>query len=280
VSGKKFTDSNKWKKQFFRNLSLEGKLAWFYLTDNCDHAGIWIVDVDTFNFQSGLRLTLQNILDIFKNHVVLFDNGERLWLKTYYSFQYEDAKDTFSAKISALKRLKKYGLDAYLSSDCPHTLSTDPSHTDTTLNPDSMESTIISNIIIKGISNIPLPKNEESDKISIEPTPVPKIKSPPRPVFDFEEIYKLYPRKLGKAEGISRLKKTIFTPEDFDALKLAVENYSKHCASQGTEEKYIKHFSSFVGTQDKPHWRDWINYSVSNAKPKHDYSFLLEEDVL
>lgn len=100
------------------------------------------------------------------------------------------------------------------------------------------------------------------------------------PSFDFEVLYKKYPRKLGKASGMQRLAKMVKTPEDYQALDQAIQNYAKHCAQKGTEEKFIKHFDSFVGTVDKQHWRDWVDYQFTPLeKPKRDYSFLLEGDA-
>lgn len=124
---KRLTDTDKWKKKFFRDLSLEAKLAWLYLCDNCDHAGIWIIDVETLNTQTRLNFTLTSLLEAFSNNVVLFDNGERLWLRSFYFFQYEDSKANFAAKLSAIKKLNKYGLQVdsltTLPGQSPHTPS-------------------------------------------------------------------------------------------------------------------------------------------------------------
>lgn len=77
--------------------------------------------------------------------------------------------------------------------------------------------------------------------------------------FDFDSCYLAYPRKIGKAEGLARAKKLITSSEDYDAFCLAVKNYSQYVQAQGTEEKYIKHFSSFVGVKGKEPWRDYID---------------------
>lgn len=105
------------------------------------------------------------------------------------------------------------------------------------------------------------------------------VEAPPRRLhFDFESIYKKYPRKLGKAEGIARLKKMILSQEDYNNLSLAVDNYAKNCIEKGTEERFIRHFSTFVGTIDKPAWHEWLEYKFNaNGKPKRDFSYLLGE---
>jgi hypothetical protein len=88
-------------------------------------------------------------------------------------------------------------------------------------------------------------------------TQTKKLKNKNSCDFDFEKIYSEYPRKVGKAVGIDRLKKMIKTETDYQALNDAVQNYALECDLNGTEEKYIKHFSSFIGTVEKQTWREY-----------------------
>ena len=42
----RLTDTTIWKKQkWFKKLPIQYKLAWKYLTDECNHAGIWKIDI-------------------------------------------------------------------------------------------------------------------------------------------------------------------------------------------------------------------------------------------
>lgn len=72
--------------------------------------------------------------------------------------------------------------------------------------------------------------------------------------FQLEEIYKSYPRKLGKKRGIDRLRKEIKTDEDFKALLAALNKYKTHLAESKTEAKFIQHFSTWTNS-----WRDWLD---------------------
>lgn len=55
------------------------------------------------------------------------------------------------------------------------------------------------------------------------------------------------------------LTKQIKTQAEFDDFLKAVSNYAK--AMTGTEEKFIKHFSSFVGTEKSgTPWREFVEY--------------------
>lgn len=73
------------------------------------------------------------------------------------------------------------------------------------------------------------------------------------PDFDFDSLYKKYPRKDGKTKGIAACRVQIKSPEDFAALSLAVDRYAEHCKLTKTETRFIKHFSTFMST-----WRDWL----------------------
>ena len=43
---KRFTDTDKWKKGFIRNLPAKYKLLWLYILDDCNHAGVWETDFE------------------------------------------------------------------------------------------------------------------------------------------------------------------------------------------------------------------------------------------
>lgn len=77
---------------------------------------------------------------------------------------------------------------------------------------------------------------------------------------DFLEIYKLYPRKIGKAKGLQKCKAQIKTKEDLECLKKAVEVYKSICQKEGTEKQYIKHFSTFMNC-----WRDYLDDDIGQT---------------
>lgn len=90
-------------------------------------------------------------------------------------------------------------------------------------------------------------------------------KPQPLPDFDFERIYELFPRRIGKKTGIERLRKTITTIEKYELLESAVRHYASEM--QHTEEKYIKHFSSWVSC-----WMDWIPEGVTTSNQESQLS--------
>jgi hypothetical protein len=52
---KRYTDSEKWKKDFIKTLPAEYKLFWLYLLDECDNAGIWHVELDIAEMRLGFK---------------------------------------------------------------------------------------------------------------------------------------------------------------------------------------------------------------------------------
>ena len=83
---------------------------------------------------------------------------------------------------------------------------------------------------------------------------------PPSAVFDFEKIYEKYPRKEGKTKGLKQCVAQIKTQEDFDFLCSSVDRYRRKILADGTDPKFIKHFSSFMSS-----WRDWIDPHVGKT---------------
>lgn len=76
-----------------------------------------------------------------------------------------------------------------------------------------------------------------------------------------EEIYKHYPKKVGKTEGIKKLRKQLKTEEDFQACVKAVGVFAAECA--GKDSQYIKQFSTWVNQEC---WRDCLDDDYGEDK--------------
>lgn len=81
-------------------------------------------------------------------------------------------------------------------------------------------------------------------------------------VFDFELIYKSYPKRLGasnKGKGIIKLKRLIKSQQNFDDALNAVTCYKKHCDdTKKTGTELVKMFSTFFDSNGD--WREWVNF--------------------
>jgi hypothetical protein len=84
---KRFTDSEKWKDPFFEELTKEFKLAWIYLLDDCDHAGIWRKSIKRLNFSLDTNFTEIELLKEFNERIVVLNN-EKWFIPKFVTFQY------------------------------------------------------------------------------------------------------------------------------------------------------------------------------------------------
>jgi hypothetical protein len=107
---KRFTDTDRWKKPFIRSLEAPYKLLWFYICDDCDHAGIWQVDLEVAQIRIGEDFDLTIAINSFGDKVVPFDNGTKWFIPSFIEFQYGELKENNRVHDSIIKILKKYKL--------------------------------------------------------------------------------------------------------------------------------------------------------------------------
>ena len=111
MAKKRLMDCNIWSKQNFRQLEPKLKLAWFYLITNCDHAGIFEIDMELMSFKIGESYTLDEVQKSFDKHIV--DLGDSKWfLPAFIEFQYGlPLNPNVKVHLSVIKLLGKYGID-------------------------------------------------------------------------------------------------------------------------------------------------------------------------
>ena len=74
-------------------------------------------------------------------------------------------------------------------------------------------------------------------------------------IFDFEVIYKEYPRKEGKFKGMEYLKKHIKSAGAYAELATGVKNYAQAMASEGRDKQFILMWSTFCTNR---RWQDYL----------------------
>lgn len=110
IMSKRFTDTEKWRKPFIRTLSTPYKLLWFYILDECDHAGIWHVEFDVASLRIGEEITKEEAIKQFDGHIIIVDTGAKWFIPDFISFQYGLLNIENRAHNSVINRLNKYGL--------------------------------------------------------------------------------------------------------------------------------------------------------------------------
>lgn len=100
---KRFTDTGKWAKASFSELSAEMKLVWIYLCDHCDHAGIWDINMKLLSFQVGYGLTLRD-LDKLGDKIEIV--GNKIIIPSFVEFQYGELNPDNRVHLSVINRIK------------------------------------------------------------------------------------------------------------------------------------------------------------------------------
>lgn len=116
---KRFTDTEKYKKQFMRSLPGAYKLFWDYLYHDCNHAGIWHVDFEVAQIYLGQDMIIhpETALRLFnetEQRIEVLANGKKWFIRTFIEFQYrvkpEQLNPASQVHASILASLLKEGL--------------------------------------------------------------------------------------------------------------------------------------------------------------------------
>lgn len=112
---KRFTDTNKYRDVFFRDLPAAYKILWDYIQHDCDHAGIWIVDFRVARIYVGddLKLSQHEALKLFnegEQRIFEIDNGKRWFIRSFVDFQYGKLNPENRAHKSVILLLEKFSL--------------------------------------------------------------------------------------------------------------------------------------------------------------------------
>lgn len=112
---KRFTDTEKWKKPFIRGLQGAYKLLWIYITDDCDHAGIWQVDIQIASIKIGEIIDEKKAIETFGDKIHVFHNGEKWFIPDFLDFQYGKLNPKNRVHESVINQLEKYNLMGLIS---------------------------------------------------------------------------------------------------------------------------------------------------------------------
>lgn len=112
---KRFTDTDKYKKPFFRGLPGPYKLLWDYLYHSCDHAGIWIVDFEIAQIYLGSDMPVNKVdaLKYFNSgeeRIIVLNSGSKWFIPDFIVFQYGELSEKNRAHNSVIHILDRYGL--------------------------------------------------------------------------------------------------------------------------------------------------------------------------
>lgn len=118
---KRFTDTNKYKKEFIRGLPGAYKILWDYLYHDCDHSGIWHKDFEIAQLYVGkdMPVTEEEALKLFNSgeeRILVLDNGSKWLIKPFIDFQYGILNPENKVHKSVIQTLLSSGVNMGLAS--------------------------------------------------------------------------------------------------------------------------------------------------------------------
>lgn len=227
---KRFTDTDKWKKSFFSDLPTEAKLTWIYLLDNCDHTGIWSINLKLLSFQVGFSVTKEKLINWFSSKIHFLEY-DKLFIKSFIDFQYGVLSENNNAHKQVIKLLEKIGPIEDLISPSSGAQDKDK---DKDMDQDK-----------------DLDKDQDQDK-----------EKPQNFKNEIENLYRdHYPRKEGKQVGVKKLSAEIKTADELANLKKAILNYRLLLQEKQTDAKFIKMFSSFATS-----WKEYLDEDTGKTE--------------
>ncbi len=107
----------------------------------------------------------------------------------------------------------------------------------------------------------------ENNKPSTDPLDIQKTDQGNVYPNDFEEVWQHYPRKIQKKAAWRKWKARRKGGVDNEDLVAATKNYARECQEQKTEERFIKHGSTFLGPDE--HYVDYVE-GLPRASPENN----------
>lgn len=106
---KRFTETEKWKDDWYLNLSNDYRIIWQYLLDNCSIAGIIKISFIHLNFCCKTNISEKDLYPVFSGRVLKVENY--YFIPKFITYQYASGLNSQKpAIVSVREQLKKYGL--------------------------------------------------------------------------------------------------------------------------------------------------------------------------
>jgi len=99
-----FTDTEKWKDDWYISLTNDYRIIWQWLLDNCNHAGICKRSIKLLNFMCNTNITEDELISEMEGRLIIKNN---IWfIPKFLKFQYSSLKSKKPVIVSVIKELK------------------------------------------------------------------------------------------------------------------------------------------------------------------------------
>lgn len=259
---KRFTDTDKWDDDWFLSLPPRYKCVWSWLCDHCDGIGLQKLSLSKLSFEIGEPINLDDFDKYFGERAHWLSH-DTIWIHGFIFAQHKTLYPTNKAHVNIARKALRIVGDRELNFKAQKVIQSlkdfmllvDGLRAEAAREPDGVRADLIGN------------RKKEIGKRKKKKEGVGENKT----TFDFDALYAKYPRKVNKSGAIKRCQQVIHTPEDYAGLSLAIDNYRAEVERNKTEERFIKHMSTFVEDREsKPFiqpWRDYLEEKKPSAAP-------------
>jgi hypothetical protein len=230
---KRFTDTAIWQDDWFMNLPPDYKLAFMFIKDNCDQAGVWKPNKRLAETMLGVKIEWDDFLISCDGRVKLIQ-GEYWWITRFVEFQYGTLSENCKPHIPVINLLKKYQLFERVSKGYPKGIETLEEK-----EKDKEEEKVKEKEIEKAV--LKLQEIQETEEANLYPT--------------FEDFWNEYDKKIGDKV---KLKKKWDKLSQND--KEIILDYIPMYKLSQPDKKYRKNPDTFLNNQS---WNDEL---LNNGK--------------
>lgn len=87
---KRFTATEIWKEDWFLDMPIEYKLFWYYMLSNCDHAGLFKINIGSFCRLNEVKLTSKKAFEYFNvGKQRIREVSDSVWfIEDFFVYQY------------------------------------------------------------------------------------------------------------------------------------------------------------------------------------------------
>lgn len=106
---RRFTDTEKWRDEWWGSLTNDYRMIWLYLVDSCSIAGVWKKDFRGLNFNCNTNITEQDFFAVFGKRLI--DKGNFFFIPKFLRYQCPKGLNSNKpAIVSIVKELEQNNL--------------------------------------------------------------------------------------------------------------------------------------------------------------------------
>jgi hypothetical protein len=223
---KRFTDTEKWKDDWYISLSNDNKIVWQWLLDNCTIAGVCKPSIGLLNLMCRVTYTEEDLIREMDGRVIICN---RVWfIPKFIKFQYSTLLSAKPAIVAVVRELFSYNLIKLIpeSYGNDYLIVSESYNNHSEMIKDKDKDKVKDKVKVKEL--IPVNPEIEKNKINIS----------------FDSFWDLYDKKVGDKEKL-KLKWEKLT--DDERLK-AMEHIPKYKNSQ-PDKKFRKDPQTYLNNK-------------------------------